>query len=247
MKDQINQKKAKKLRQELRDEKKQSKEKIMENLSNLFNAEQLAFFSMQFRNSGKKPNGRRFNPDEKGLALMLYKYSPKNYRNMRKMFILPSKRTLGRFSAHLLFHTGIDQKLFAHIEEKVKGLSELDTYCTLSWDEVSLKAHLDYSVSRDEIDGFVDMIGVRRPTFATHALTFMIRGIKIPFKQPIGYFFTHGLKHFELAEMIKLMTEAVLNTGNFLHIFFQLLVFRLIVNVLFLSTSFAVGKRISKL
>lgn len=183
-------------------------------LGKLFNAEQLAFFSMQIKNAGRKSNGRRYTAEEKSLALMLYKHSPKNYRFMRKCFILPSKRTLGRFSAHLVFHTGIDTKLFAHIAEKVKSLSDLDTYCTLTWDEVSLKAHLDYSISRDEIDGFVDILNVRRPIFATHALTFMIRGIKTAFKQPIGYFFTHGLKHFELAEMIKLMTKAVLDTGK---------------------------------
>lgn len=176
----------------------------MKYLSGIFNPEQLAFFSMQLKNSGKKSKARRFT---------LYKHSPKNYKEMRKVFILPDKRTLGRFSAKLVFNAGIDTKLFAHITEKVENLSELDTYCTLSWDEVSLKAHLDYSVYRDEIDGFVDMLGVRRPDFASHALTFMIRGINTPFKQPIGYFYTNGLKYYELAEMIELITKAVLDTG----------------------------------
>lgn len=197
----------------MKDEKLKNKCKIMKYLSEIFNAEQLAFFSMQIKNSGKKPNGRRYTSEEKGLALILFKNSPKNYRFMQKYFTLPSKRTLGRYSAQLVFQTGVDTKLFALIAEKVKSLSEEYKYCTLTWDEVSLKAHLDYSVSRDEIDGFVDMLDVRRAAFATHALTFMIRGIKIPFKQPIGYFFTHGLKHFELAEMIALITKAVLDTG----------------------------------
>lgn len=215
-KDQMNQKKVKKIRQALKDERMQKNSNIMKALSEIFNPEQLAFFSMQLKNSGKKSNGRRYTTEEKGLAFILYKHSPKNYREMRKIFVLPSKRTLGRYSAQLVFNTGIDAKLFAHIAEKVKGLPESDTYCTLSWDEVSLKAFLYYSLTRDEIDGFVDMLGIRRPDFATHALTFMIRGIKVPFKQPIGYFFTHGLKHFELAEMVKLITEAVLDTGNLL-------------------------------
>lgn len=215
-KDGINQKKVKKLRQELKDAKSQKNKNIMKHLSGIFNPEQLAFFSMQLKNSGKKSNGRRYLPEEKSLSFILYKHSPKNYKEMRKIFILPSKRTLGRFSAKLVFNAGIDTKLFANITEKVKPLPEIDTYCTMSWDEVSLKAHLDYSVNRDEIDGFVDMLGVRRPDFATHALTFMIRGINTPFKQPIGYFFTNGLKHFELAEMIRLITKAVLDTGNLL-------------------------------
>jgi hypothetical protein len=201
----------------LKSEKLQKKSKIMQYLSGIFNAEQLAFFAMQIQNSGKKPNGRRYTSEEKGLALILYKNSPKNYRFMQKIFVLPSKRTLGRYSAELIFQTGVDTKLFAHIAEKVKTLTEETKYCTLQWDEVSLKAHLDYSVSRDEIDGFVDMLNVRRTAFATHALTFMIRGIKIPFKQPVAYFFTHGLKHFELAEMITLITKAILDTGTLVH------------------------------
>lgn len=212
-KDQINQKKFKKLRNELKEAKSLKRHNIMKHLSGIFNPEQLAFFSMQLKNSGKNSKARRYDSEGKSLALILYKHSPKNYKEMRKIFILPSKRTLGRFSAKLVFNTGIDTKLFAHISEKVKNLSEVDTYCTLSWDEVSLKPHLDYSTNRDEIDGFVDMLSVRRPDFATHALTFMIRGINTPFKQPIGLFFTNGLKHYELMEMIKLITKAVLETG----------------------------------
>lgn len=206
----------KKLRQELRCAKSKKKSVMLDYLSGIFNPEQMAFFSMQLKNSGKKSKGRRYTPEEKSLCLILYKHSPSNYRQMRKMFILPVKRTLGRFSARLVFNSGIDRKLFAHIKEHVKNLSELDTYCTLSWDEVSLKPHLDYCIHKDEIDGFVDMLGVRRPDFATHALVFMIRGINAPFKQPITYFFTNGLKYYELEEMIKLVAKAVLDTGFFI-------------------------------
>lgn len=133
---------------------------------------------------------------------------------MENAFSLPSKRTLGRYSAQLMFETGVNAKLFAYIKTKVEAMSDLEKLCSLSWDEVSLKAHLDYSSTRDEIDGFVDLSYVRTPGFATHALTFMIRGIHASYKQPIGFFFTHGLKAYELAEIIKLMTESVLDTGN---------------------------------
>lgn len=170
---------------------------------------------MQLKNSKKKPNGRRYTSEQKALSLILYKNSPKNYRFMRKVFVLPSKRTLGRYSAQLLFQSGVDTKLFAHIAEKVKNLPESYKHCTLSWDEVSLKAHLDYNISKDEIDGFVDMLKLRRPSFATHALTFMIRGIQVPFKQSVAFFFTNGLKNFELAEIIELVTKEVFSTGIF--------------------------------
>lgn len=138
---------------------------------------------------------------------------------MQKIFLLPCKRTLGRYSAQLAFETGINPKLFelmkTGMKTKVGTLSEKAKCCTLSWDEVSLKAHLDYSTTKDQIDGFVDLAYVRTSGFATHALTFMVRGIQIPFKQSIGYFYTDGLKAFQLVEMIKLITEAVLDRGDF--------------------------------
>lgn len=206
-------KKLKKVRQQLKQQK-LNKTNVFRYLRTIFNEEQLLFFNMQIKNAGKKARGRRYTDEEKSLALLLYKHSPKNYRFMRRIFILPVKRTLGQHSAQLFFGTGVNSRIFEHITEKVKSLSDTEKLCVLTWDEVSLKAHLDYSISRDEIDGFVDLANIRRPAFATHSLTFMIRGIVIPFKEAIGYFFTAGIKYFELAELVKLMIEAVLDTGN---------------------------------
>lgn len=67
----------------------------------------------------------------------------------------------------------------------------------------------------DEINGFIEMAGIRKPIFATHALTFMVRGINVPFKQPVAHFYTHAIKSFELAELIVLVLEAVLKTGKY--------------------------------
>lgn len=186
----------------------------MQYLSQIFNPTQMTFFTMQIQNSRKKRNARRYSAEAKSLSLILYKQSPKNYRSMQKTFALPGISTLARYSARLAFDTGINPKVFEHIKAKVDLMSESEKLCVLSWDEISLKAHLDYSTARDQIDGFVDLEYVRTSGFATHSLTFMVRGIQIPYKQAIAYFFTDGLKAFELVEMIILMTEAVLDTGE---------------------------------
>lgn len=137
------------------------------------------------------------------------------YRNtLRKYFVLPSKRTLGRHSAHLTFESGINRKFFGFLKTTANDLNEIDKHCILVWDEVALKAHLDYSVTRDIIDGFVEMIRTRRPIFATHALVFMVRGINKNYKEPVAYFYTDGLKCFELIEMVKLVGASVLTTGK---------------------------------
>lgn len=153
----------------------------------------------------------------------MYKQSPKGYRFLQKFLVLPSKRTLGRHSASLIFETGINPKLFEYIKERVKGLSEIDKNCVVVWDEIGLKAHLDYIQSWDLIDGFVDLGDIGRPTFATHSLAFMIRGINTPYKQSVTYYNTDNLKGFELAELVKRVTEAVFDTGK-IHKFWNLVV-----------------------
>lgn len=169
---------------------------------------------MQLRNSGRKKNGRRYTPKEKSFSLALYKTGPRSYRFKENHMILPALTTLGRHSANLMFNAGISQHLLAFIKERVKNWPKEDLICTLSFDETAIKARLAYNKTMDEIDGFVELAGIRRPVFATHALTFMVRGMNVPFKQPVSFFYTLGLKSYELAELILLVLEAVLSTGN---------------------------------
>lgn len=181
-----------------------------------YTTEQIEFQKIQLRNSGRKKNGRRYTPKEKSFSLALYKSGPRSYRFKEKYMILPALSTLGRHSANLMFHAGISQQLLAFIKEKVKSWPKENLICTISFDETAIKARLAYNSTKDEIDGFVELAGIRRPVFATHALTFMVRGINVPFKQPVAFYYTFGLKSYELAELVLLVVEAVLTTGNFI-------------------------------
>lgn len=179
-----------------------------------YSSAQIQFQKMQLRNAGRKPHGRRYFPIEKSLCLALYKCGPRSYRFQESYLALPGISTLGRHTANLMFRAGISEQLFAFIKEKVKDWPKEDLCCIVSFDETALKARLHYNKLMDEIDGFVEFANIRKPIFATHALTFMVRGIKGPFKQPIAFYYTHGLKSYELAELILLVTERVLATGN---------------------------------
>lgn len=187
---------------------------VVKYLSNKFNKQQLEIFKMQIFNSGKKENARRYSDDGKSLSLSMYKQSPKKYRFLRRFLTLPCKSTLGRHRAYLVFQSGIDPKLMGLMKLKVKDMSEQDKLSVLCWDEVSLKPHLDYDKSRDIIDGFVDMNGLRRPEFATHALTFMVRGIETPYKEPVSFNYTAGLKAVELSGLVSVTAKAVLGMGE---------------------------------
>ena len=66
--------------------------------------------------------------------------------------------------------------------------------CTLTMDEVSLKANLQYDLCTDEVVGVEDFgEGKRTNKVATSALSlvFMARGIKEKRKQPLGYVLVH--------------------------------------------------------
>lgn len=187
---------------------------VLNYLRKKFNEQLLEFFKMQLTNCQRPKHGRRYTPEQKSLCLVLYKQGPKSYRFKETWCVLPTKRTLGRYSANLILKSGVDDKMFDAVKNVVKDWPKKDQICSVMWDEVSIKQHLDYSQSQDKFEGFVEMNKQKKPIFATHALTFMVRGFEVPFKQSVGYFYTNGIFSFELVELVKLMIERVLGTGN---------------------------------
>lgn len=187
---------------------------VISYLETKFNDQLLEFVKMQLKNCGRPKHGRRYSPKQKSLCLAMYKKGPRSYRFNGTWCYLPTKRTLGRYSARLVFQSGVDVKALAAMKNIIADWPQKDKLCTFGWDEVSLSEHLDYCQSLDKIEGFVELCQPNKPMFATHSLTFMVRGIEVPFKQSIGYFYTNGLKSFELAELVKLMIGRVQIIGN---------------------------------
>ncbi|KAJ6648199.1 DNA transposase THAP9 [Pseudolycoriella hygida] len=186
---------------------------VLKTLGSELPPEQFDFIKLQIKNTGKSKKGNRFSFEEKTLALIIYRKSPKLYIDLRKMANFPSRQTLIVHSAAIRLKEGINDNLMQFIKAEVSLMGEQDKVCAISWDEMCLKTNLTFDYIRDYIDGFED-IGTRRSSqFATHALVFMVRGVKSPFKQPFSYFLTENIKGTELAELIKLAISAVMNTG----------------------------------
>lgn len=183
---------------------------IMKNL----NTDQISFLQLLLKNNGEKGRGRRYSFSEKSLALAWYKQSPKSYNFVSMIFPLPTYSVLCTHSAKILFEAGLNGSLLKFIKDTVADMPEKDRLCTISWDEISLKTHLEYLPTKQYIDGFLDLGSKRTEEFANHALTFMVRGVVKPYKQPISYFLTNasiGAK--ELSELIELVIKAILDTG----------------------------------
>lgn len=193
---------------------KMDKNGVINYLSTILRPEQHQIVSLQIKNAGKKSKGKRFDFNDKTIGLSMYKQSAKSYHFTSNMIDLPSKSTLKRHSAKIRFETGISSNLMTFIKNAVSSMDDSEKYVILSWDEMSVQSHLDFAEIKDYIDGFSDVNGIRTSKFARHALVFMVRGIKSPFKQPLTYHLTDNIDAEKLSELIKLMVEAILQTGQ---------------------------------
>lgn len=155
------------------------------------------FIESQIRTQSKKARGRRFSLDD-------------------KIFALPSRSSLMNLSQKIPFQTGINKRIFQHLKTTVQKIKNpLDKYCTILFDEISLSAGLQYIPSYDKVVGFEDLgDGKSKPIFADKALTFLVRGVRRKFKQPVAYFFTNStMKTTNLVVAIKEVVHAVQSTG----------------------------------
>jgi len=110
---------------------------------------------------------------------------------MSSVFALPSRKSIMDLLRKIPLEPGINSQIIEHLKLVVSGFkNELDKTCVLLFDEISLSAGVHYFQSEDKIIGVEDLgRNVRRTKFADKALTFIVRGVKRKFKQPIAYYF----------------------------------------------------------
>ena len=70
-------------------------------------------------------------------------------------------------------------------------MSSADRCCSLLFDEISLSSSLHYDTTKQKFIGYEDLGHLGRTIRkANHALVFMIRGLRRPWKQVLVYYFT---------------------------------------------------------
>ncbi|CAF4883247.1 unnamed protein product [Pieris macdunnoughi] len=162
----------------------------------------------QLRNYNKKITGRRWTKEEKIVALRLFKRSPTCYRLLRRLFYLPSPGTLKALLNRVPFAIGITEPVLEVLKQFLKTQQRSDNNYILMFDEISLKKHFDYNPKEDVIDGYQDHGAQgRSPNVASHALVFMVAGIRKTVKQPIAHFFSSG---FSTADRLAVLLKEIL-------------------------------------
>lgn len=171
------------------------------------------FLLSQISQQCKKSRGRRYTLNDKIFALSLLKQSPRCYKLLKKVFSLPSRKTLMKLLKKHLFQSGINNNIIEKLKEDVSQMRPIDKFCMLVFDEMSIDVGLSYNKSEDCIDGLQE-IGVREKKFADHVMVFMLRGIAKKWKQPVGYFFVQGtMNKVEIAKNIRQCISAVHQAG----------------------------------
>jgi len=117
---------------------------------------------------------------------------------------LPSLSTIRKFVAGAVgrVDTGFTSVMFRLLSLRVSSLDKADRHCVVVIDEMSLRSQLTYDKNLDRIIGYTD-----EGLIATHALVFMVRGLRAKWKQSIGFFFTHNT--IATSTLSRLITECI--------------------------------------
>lgn len=164
-------------------------EDVLRFLKNNFSEKNCKILIPQLTLLNRAPRGSRYSDEFKQFALSVFFLGPKAYKKFSNVLRLPSKSTLQRFTRRWPVNPGFNEFIFQVLKCRSSFLTNKAEDCILCLDEISLKSHLFYDISRDQTIGFSTISKKSASEIAGSALTLMARGIAKSWKQPIAYFF----------------------------------------------------------
>ena len=171
--------------------KKRNLAKLKFTLSEYLSGTSLDFVMSQCHMANVSATGRRWSTQQKAFALSLLHASPKAYKLLRRVFLLPSTATLKRAVSAINIYPGTNENILEGLRLKVATMNERDRAVAMVIDEMSLREALYYDKQRDVVEGFVE-VDERQDKVANHALVFLVRGLIKKWKQPVNYYVTSG-------------------------------------------------------
>ena len=176
---------------------------------------QSAFFCSQLTASQTTPKGYRWSLKEKLFFLQLHYRSPAAYRFMSQNFVTPSTSTLSKFVRGAVgrLSSGFSDLMLNMLRLRLTDLPLCDRQCAVVFDEMALKCQLTYDKYQDRLVGYTET-----GKLATHALVFMVRGLRSKWKQAFAFYFTHNtVAASMLAELITECVHKLVSIGLCIH------------------------------
>lgn len=177
---------------------------------NKINTTAYQFIKSQIKDK-KNKHGRRFFIDGKVLALSIYKQRPKEYKYLSSIFALPSLKCNKTLVHNVPFYPSFNAY---HWKFKI-------TNCETNSDGSVLYINIWWNVTGNRFTlrstqrfGLKDLRDDKRHiSLADHILTFMIRGLRKKFKQPICFYFVkRTIKTQDLVNCIKDIIKSIQST-----------------------------------
>lgn len=163
------------------------------------------------------PVETQYGEDVRAFALTLHFYSPRAYNYVREKFDkhLPHAGTIRKWysTAGTTSEPGICRESLCSLEKLAKEHSANGSQliCSLIFDEMSIRKHLQWSDSRHISYGFrPDNAAV---PVATNVIVFMVNGVNVEFNFPIAYYFVTSLTADEKIALLKDIVAEIRNCG----------------------------------
>ncbi|XP_063544923.1 uncharacterized protein LOC134753089 [Cydia strobilella] len=134
-----------------------------------------------------RQKGSKYEKDFKIFALNLHTINTRAYRLLIDTWQLPKEKELK--DIQLKMGPRLDEQMMILLEQKFKLLSNKAKFCTLGLYAMPLKPHLYYDPANDNIIGVHNVNGDKKNMAATYALIAMVRGLIVPWHQPLVYSF----------------------------------------------------------
>ncbi|XP_011696724.1 PREDICTED: uncharacterized protein LOC105455228 isoform X2 [Wasmannia auropunctata] len=129
--------------------------------------------------------------ENRQFALELFFMASGAYRFYRPLCQLPTVRQLWRHIRNWDMPPGLNDNVFNALRLKLRSLPPAERHCSLSVNEMQLRPHLFYNLTRDRIVGFHDTGTQKRRTLARKVLVIMACSLAGDWEQPVAYYF-HG-------------------------------------------------------
>jgi hypothetical protein len=177
---------------------------MQQNVAKVFNSDQLQSLHNRSRST-------RWLPATVKKALQIrYACGSRGYEFLRSCgYPLPAYRTLSDKVQSLDMAPGVDIRLIDMLASKLSVFSPAERDCCLLIDEVQLKEKLEYDKGLKRLMGTVtEQLNSQNSdlVLASHALCFMVRGIRTNWKQIVAWFATgnsvSGVTQWEIAKKI---------------------------------------------
>lgn len=136
--------------------KKVSKQEALCNIREYVPKQFFNLLSAQVKLSSVSKRGRKWSDEVKHLALNLYFHGPIAYRLLSKVMELPTERSLRRWLSTIPMTPGIMTSVIHKLKDVAKDWPIQDRACSIMFDEISLKRHLQYDIKHDIVIGFQD-------------------------------------------------------------------------------------------